>query len=489
VTISKSTKQQLELLAQKKSGHFTSFEFKNSDINTFILDNTNFFTSKFTYINRIKYLLGILDKSFEHNNRLYSREELLNLPYGLFSSKHKGFYKNNRVLIESLFDFHITKPSEYYYVLTKNIQHRPKCKNPQCNNEVEFGENKYKIYCSKKCQLLHNNSFKEIKISNLSKSDIKKIISEIPKDRMNLTNEKLANIYGNIPILTDNVQENVYLYYNGLTSIPTCLVCRKNELIFGTFGRGYRETCGENKCVIESKIRTNRDNKLISNQGSFSDLGNCKKCKKLIDIRRTYCSQECVYADSELRSSISKKGMDTKIQFLKKEGIAKHLFGVTLEEAKQGIINCSQKEDIREIINETNISKYNHKNSFHSPNGRTQWNNWLEMNYKSGVFIWHQKTDFEIYVRTVWRHTKRNNLKKLKNYELRGNILEKEDAHHLDHKYSIRQGFEDNIPAYIIGNINNLEFISANENSKKGRACSITSEDLYNLIFGTLEKK
>ena len=54
-------------------------------------------------------------------------------------------------------------------------------------------------------------------------------------------------------------------------------------------------------------------------------------------------------------------------------------------------------------------------------------------------------------------------------------------AYHLDHKFSIIEGFKNNIKPEIIGSINNLEFIPWEENLLKRAKCSITKEQLINL--------
>ena len=49
----------------------------------------------------------------------------------------------------------------------------------------------------------------------------------------------------------------------------------------------------------------------------------------------------------------------------------------------------------------------------------------------------------------------------------------------LDHKFSIRRGYEHHIPIAIISNRNNLELIGKRENIRKGTRCSITLDRLY----------
>lgn len=55
---------------------------------------------------------------------------------------------------------------------------------------------------------------------------------------------------------------------------------------------------------------------------------------------------------------------------------------------------------------------------------------------------------------------------------------------HLDHKYSVKAGFINNVDPRIIANIHNLQLIKGSENSKKGMRCSITLEELMESING-----
>jgi hypothetical protein len=77
----------------------------------------------------------------------------------------------------------------------------------------------------------------------------------------------------------------------------------------------------------------------------------------------------------------------------------------------------------------------------------------------------------------VYSITKQQSIHLLDNYEKRNNSGI-EGAYHLDHKYSIIEGFRNNIKPEIIGNIKNLEFIPWEENIKKRTKCSITIEEL-----------
>jgi len=90
-----------------------------------------------------------------------------------------------------------------------------------------------------------------------------------------------------------------------------------------------------------------------------------------------------------------------------------------------------------------------------------------------------QYFEFKKYRRKVYYWTAKNDLSKLENYNKRALL-----GYHLDHKFSITEGFRNNVPPKIIGSIYNLEFIPYNVNVSKGIKCSITLEELYVLQQG-----
>lgn len=98
----------------------------------------------------------------------------------------------------------------------------------------------------------------------------------------------------------------------------------------------------------------------------------------------------------------------------------------------------------------------------------------IELGYYLPV---ESQTEFEQYKKNVWIETNKNNLSLLENYELRGR-----NRYHLDHMYSICQGFKDQTPCEVIGHICNLKMIPYTENISKYTKCSITLNDLLQLI-------
>ena len=91
---------------------------------------------------------------------------------------------------------------------------------------------------------------------------------------------------------------------------------------------------------------------------------------------------------------------------------------------------------------------------------------------------------FEKYNFDIWQETNKTLRKfsnKIKNIHLRGNKY----GYSLDHKYSIYDGFENNIDPKIIGHWQNLQIITIVKNSKKGKKSSILLKELLIQIKST----
>lgn len=86
-------------------------------------------------------------------------------------------------------------------------------------------------------------------------------------------------------------------------------------------------------------------------------------------------------------------------------------------------------------------------------------------------------SEFKKYKRKVISITKKQPIDELSNFNKRG-ISGIDGNFHLDHKFSIVEGFKQKISPWVIGNIINLEFIPWKENVKKRTKCSINKEEL-----------
>jgi hypothetical protein len=92
------------------------------------------------------------------------------------------------------------------------------------------------------------------------------------------------------------------------------------------------------------------------------------------------------------------------------------------------------------------------------------------------------KSDYEIYWREVKKFTNRNSKDLIENYHIKGIDW------HVDHIYSISDGWRNKISPEIIGNYVNLRFIPALENLKKNKKSHITKQELLEKYYASTSK-
>jgi hypothetical protein len=91
------------------------------------------------------------------------------------------------------------------------------------------------------------------------------------------------------------------------------------------------------------------------------------------------------------------------------------------------------------------------------------------------------KEGYELYHYLVWRETNKNYKNNIK--ILNPNNLKRNEKIHLDHIYSIYDGFMNNIPVFVISSIYNLRLISSSKNISKGKKSDISIDELFSYIF------
>jgi hypothetical protein len=110
--------------------------------------------------------------------------------------------------------------------------------------------------------------------------------------------------------------------------------------------------------------------------------------------------------------------------------------------------------------------------------------NWRIKMENGGYFTpLSEKNEVDQYRQLVWYYTRKNDLTILPNSEKRGRIDENKDAYHLDHIYSITDGYINNVEPEIIGSIHNLRFISAINNQIKKTKSDISLKQLKKLYY------
>lgn len=115
----------------------------------------------------------------------------------------------------------------------------------------------------------------------------------------------------------------------------------------------------------------------------------------------------------------------------------------------------------------------------------TTWNNWnkgkrCRLCYENNKLenSIKNKDGWEKYYFLVWYYSEKNYLEH-KN-QINPNNYRRGKNFHLDHKFSICEGFKNNVPPILIGGVNNLEVIPAKENLKKGTKCSLKINEIEN---------
>lgn len=89
------------------------------------------------------------------------------------------------------------------------------------------------------------------------------------------------------------------------------------------------------------------------------------------------------------------------------------------------------------------------------------------------------RDEYREYYDKVVRITNKQDLSTLTNIEKRGVVGKDDDAHHIDHMFSIYDGFMNDVPADVIGNICNLHCIPGLVNITKRNNSWITLKELY----------
>jgi hypothetical protein len=88
-----------------------------------------------------------------------------------------------------------------------------------------------------------------------------------------------------------------------------------------------------------------------------------------------------------------------------------------------------------------------------------------------------QRSTRDAYYSEVWIHTNKSWYEHF--YDINPGSLQRGNDYHLDHIYSVQQGFTNNVPPEIIGHWTNLRLIDARKNKSKRNKCDKSIEQLY----------
>lgn len=95
--------------------------------------------------------------------------------------------------------------------------------------------------------------------------------------------------------------------------------------------------------------------------------------------------------------------------------------------------------------------------------------------------------EYELYRKSVWDITNKEFHKHY--HKINPSNIKRGLQNHLDHKYSIQQGWHNNIPAEVIGAWVNLRILPHRENRSKTNRCLYTKEELLNYYTLSLSEE
>lgn len=338
---------------------------------------------------------------------------------------------------------------------------------PHClmcvENETFFkrfkdGTKGYNKYC-KKCQKKIVAEQTSINWSSLSIEDKEKK-NEIRKQK---TSKTILEKYGSLDVFYEKRYEKIQTTLEekyGISSpfqLPHVLEKRDKVLL-------------ENKNEINEKRR---------NTYSKLNIEEINEKKKQTNLKRYGVewykqTKEC---DDSIKQTCQKKyGTDYPVQA---KEVKEKIRQTNLE--KYGVENTLQFEEFKEKAKQSNKDRYGVEYYLSSEIRRKRMEDiglWLPI---------EKRTDWQNYQSLVWKETRKHIKRLFKSwdgccYYTKIKLLERKDEDYnntfwptIDHKISVRYGFENNIDSKIIGDIHNLCICSRSENSKK----NIKTENEY----------
>lgn len=288
--------------------------------------------------------------------------------------------------------------------------------------------------------------------------------------------------------------EELYKIYTG-NSDGVCY-CGK-ETKFKSFLKGYATYCSP---YCNSHSSTTKDKIKATNETRYG--GHPQQNKEVRDKANTTnnlryggnspsCSQEV--RKKQVASILDKYGVDNiskhpYVKEKKKETCLKN-YGVEIPIFSEEVKNKSKETNIlkygKEYASQSSLFKSKMKVNLlekygvdHISKLDTTKKKLKSTNVAKGVWLDSSHlSDFERYKRLVWSETHKHK-KALLNFELRGKLSSNKDSYHIDHKYSILEGFKNGVLPTIIGNKNNLIMVPGLENIQKGSKCSEALENI-----------
>ncbi len=304
---------------------------------------------------------------------------------------------------------------ERVFCIENNLADRPKCL--ECNNNVGFHDGKYRLYCSRLCKNKSETDREKIRDAKKAWSEEYKI--KLRQKRKETCRQKFG---GNAPASSITVLEKMRKTYKERTGFEFAM---------------------QNPEVKQKTKETN-----------------LQKYGVVWNIRSDFTNEQ-------RRLGFQKRyGVDNIVHLphLCQQGMI----------SKYGVSNPSQVKEFLEKKKQTWLEKYGVDN----PSKSLEI---IQLIKQIKIERGHQipdelLTDYERYCREVWLETERS----FRRHQDLINPLSvtRSIEYHLDHNFSIFEGFKHNIDATIIGHYTNLQMLPRWINASKGSKCWKLKEDL-----------
>lgn len=224
----------------------------------------------------------------------------------------------------------------------------------------------------------------------------------------------------------------------------------------------------------------------------------CEKCSGSVNYRRLrdgynkFCSDKCVKSSETYKEKWKKTWLNNNRngEFIEKRNKTILEKYESIEEYKN-IVDNNKKKTVNEkygvdYIFESDEFKKNRKKVLLNKYGDENWNN-KEKTKRTRISNGTQigdiyENDFSKYKKLVINRTLtiyRNNEKLINPYKLKRS----HNKYHIDHKYSIKMGFLNNIPLEIITHPFNLHMMWWFDNISKQDRCLVTKFELLDGII------
>jgi len=270
-------------------------------------------------------------------------------------------------------------------------------------------------------------------------------------------------------------QEKLYLIYHNLEIAPKC-ICGKTKK-FNSFKKGFTVSCGNNSCGTKISLNKRKETNLKKygvEEFTSSTLFISKRKETMLTLYGAEYSLQSKEITKKIKSTKKEKygnenynNHDKMVitQNLKYGSVFNHEKSKTTKKEKYGNENYNNRKKAKL----TCIQKYRVSHTQQLDETKIKQKN---TRINNGTQIPDDKlSDWEYYKKTVWHFTNKQDISKLENSSLRGRKDLNPNAHQLDHKISIKYGFENNIPIYLISSIDNLQMLLHSENASKGAKC------------------